>query len=388
MNAAADRLEDSFPHGTVDGYRQGCHGAICPAGADHGLSCRRAKQLAAGDYRYQKLTKRGLTPADIAFELGLIPEPAAAPAAKPKNPAPAPTNAAQPLAESSNDRTDTSTPAVQPDAPSPGPTQGLDDAGRREEMGHPLRLSDFTVGLTAAGRYQRGREIRDWCRANGWGLLAHKGIIPQDALAAYALAHPAEALTGAAHELVHGHHTPTPGDAPAPIADLDFAHRSDLLDETRERVNAPTPRPEWATVTISEDVTNARAERDRARTTAVRLEQELAHAARTAGAALDFVLRAWAAERDRRALLEVELTASRHLVDATRRRFDAAEAERLSADRVLRAVLEALGAGPHADPVIKALDLVDELTRTRAGIERAAASSRSARRALRRAGLS
>ncbi|QOC24816.1 hypothetical protein IC744_16265 [Microbacterium hominis] len=74
MNAAADRLDDSFPHGTVDGYKGGCRGNACPAGDEYGLSCKRANQLNAGDYRYQKLVKRGLTPGDIALELGLVPE--------------------------------------------------------------------------------------------------------------------------------------------------------------------------------------------------------------------------------------------------------------------------------------------------------------------------
>lgn len=76
--SGADRLEDGFPHGTVDGYLQGCKGGDCPMG-EFGLSCRRAKQLAAGDYRYPKLTRRGATPVEIALELGLAPELHAAP---------------------------------------------------------------------------------------------------------------------------------------------------------------------------------------------------------------------------------------------------------------------------------------------------------------------
>jgi hypothetical protein len=75
--AAADMVEDSFPHGTPDGYRQGCRGRACPAGADHGLSCSRAVALSAGDYRYQKLARTGMTPGEIADALGLHPEIAA-----------------------------------------------------------------------------------------------------------------------------------------------------------------------------------------------------------------------------------------------------------------------------------------------------------------------
>lgn len=73
--SAADRLVDGFPHGTREGYRAGCKGSgACPAGAEHGLSCRRANSLAAGDYQYQKLARGGASPAEIAHALGLIPD--------------------------------------------------------------------------------------------------------------------------------------------------------------------------------------------------------------------------------------------------------------------------------------------------------------------------
>lgn len=91
--SAADRLEDTFPHGTADGYDAGCRGVICPGATEHGLSCQRAKQLAAGDYQYQKLVRRGASPAEIAEALGLHPAPAGThpdrrpkPAKKPKKP--------------------------------------------------------------------------------------------------------------------------------------------------------------------------------------------------------------------------------------------------------------------------------------------------------------
>lgn len=66
--SGADLLEDGFPHGTVDGFLAGCRGGSCPV--EHGMTCRRAKQLAAGDYRYARLAAQGLTPAEIAAELG------------------------------------------------------------------------------------------------------------------------------------------------------------------------------------------------------------------------------------------------------------------------------------------------------------------------------
>jgi hypothetical protein len=72
--SGADRLEDGYPHGTVEGFDRGCRSGYCPAGNEHGLSCKRAKRLAAGDYRYSRLVKRGMTPGEIADELGLVPE--------------------------------------------------------------------------------------------------------------------------------------------------------------------------------------------------------------------------------------------------------------------------------------------------------------------------
>lgn len=75
MTGASDRLADGFPHGTRAGYQAGCKGGgACPAGAEHGLSCRRANSLAAGDYQYQKLARTGAAPAEIAHALGLIPD--------------------------------------------------------------------------------------------------------------------------------------------------------------------------------------------------------------------------------------------------------------------------------------------------------------------------
>lgn len=71
--SAVDRLEDGFPHGTVAGFDSGCRGGYCPGEDEHGLSCRRAKHLAAGDWRYNRLVAQGLTPAEIAAELGETP---------------------------------------------------------------------------------------------------------------------------------------------------------------------------------------------------------------------------------------------------------------------------------------------------------------------------
>lgn len=68
-----DLFADGFPHGTPTGFVRGCKGGNCPAGIEHGLTCARAKQLAAGDYRYQKLAAGGATPAQIAAALAVQP---------------------------------------------------------------------------------------------------------------------------------------------------------------------------------------------------------------------------------------------------------------------------------------------------------------------------
>ena len=49
--SGADRLADGFPHGTPDGYEQGCRGRICPA---EGQSCQQAQIRFASDYQYRR----------------------------------------------------------------------------------------------------------------------------------------------------------------------------------------------------------------------------------------------------------------------------------------------------------------------------------------------
>ena len=49
--SGVDRLSGDFPHGTPDGYEQGCRGRICPA---EGQSCQQAKIRFASDYQYRR----------------------------------------------------------------------------------------------------------------------------------------------------------------------------------------------------------------------------------------------------------------------------------------------------------------------------------------------
>lgn len=64
--SSLDLFEDGYPHGTVQGYQDGCRGSACPGAVEYGMSCRRANELRAGDYRYNRLVKEGKTPTQIA----------------------------------------------------------------------------------------------------------------------------------------------------------------------------------------------------------------------------------------------------------------------------------------------------------------------------------
>lgn len=162
--SGADRLEDGFPHGTTQGYADGCRGGWCPAGNDHGLSCSRAKQLSAGDYQYQRLAKQGRTPAEIAFELGLAPETHVAPEPK--------------AAVLSVDDEEV-----------------IDLEGDEEPMKPDTKpAKPVPVPPTASGRTKAElAEIRQWAKDNG---VPHTvtGRMPRATIAAYDAAHaPAEA---------------------------------------------------------------------------------------------------------------------------------------------------------------------------------------------------
>lgn len=53
---AADRLEDGFPHGTVDGYRGGCRDGNCPAP----MACRDVYRRYSGDFGFRRLVDAGI----------------------------------------------------------------------------------------------------------------------------------------------------------------------------------------------------------------------------------------------------------------------------------------------------------------------------------------
>lgn len=56
-----DLLDDSFPHGTPDGYRRGCRTAACPAA----LPCRDVYTRYIGDFSFARLINAGVPLAEI-----------------------------------------------------------------------------------------------------------------------------------------------------------------------------------------------------------------------------------------------------------------------------------------------------------------------------------
>lgn len=274
--SGADLFEDGYPHGTVEGYKNGCRGGACPGEIEFGMSCKRANTLSHGDYRYKKLAAAGKTPREIAGILnGTIIEPAA-------TPVPAAPTPAQPLAESANDRRSgpqASAPAGEP-AEGPAPAE-RDAAGIREAMGHQTsKRQPPPIKHGTPGGYARG--CRDDCPGDPvTGLTCRQNAVNRARENKRRRAESQQVHTDLATSPDAGETLHISNSA---VVTPDIAHRSDLLDEARERaglVDATeydalndqqnAERPEWADVAIAEDV-------ERLRNLAARLEQELAHA--------------------------------------------------------------------------------------------------------------
>lgn len=399
-------LPEGVEHGTPEGWAAGCRSEkTCPALYTHGMCCVYAHIRSQTDVRYFKAKQRDPSPAAIAARLGIAPLPSrdvekiAAQddefaargenyrykARRPRPPAPAPepsdTDHQEPAMPEPERPTTDDTPAK-----SPTPV----DAATA-----PITTDKWTAGMSATEKALTLRSIREWARANGFPGVPTRGRIPQDALAAFDTAHP--------HGIPQLAHTTPPAtddkaaalelhkagvadtDIPAatalaerPVTDDDVAHRSDLLDETRQRI-APSPhgkrcpqkvrygtvyeaekalksiqakspdrenraylcphchgyhltsqpkkttrpprplhnrvadafptdvtalpRPDWADVTIPEDI-------ERLRTLAAHLEAELARVEPerdAAHAALPFLLRSWDGERAARLQAEHDI---------------------------------------------------------------------------------
>jgi hypothetical protein len=301
------------------------------------MACTYAHVRSQTDPRYFKAKVRDPRPAAIARALGIQP-PAPADLNRVerddrRRSTPAAPEPAQPLAESSQDRMLVIVPA---DAPSESPAQvELDDAGRREEMGHPLTTPEpeepavpneplpvplttdrWTNGLSVAGKTAKLREIREWARQHGHDVPV-KGKIPQAALADYAASEDAGEMPTVDENLTAAT-APRPKRPPRPKPEREPV--SDLIDQVRERIDMAPPaktivpdpgdHPDWgalqaeqAIARVEKELRARTAERNRAQTTGAllwdenvalqnrveHLEQELA----TAYTALTLALEQW-----------------------------------------------------------------------------------------------
>lgn len=305
----ADLFEDGYPHGTVDGFHNGCRGGACPGALDYGLSCKRAKMLSNSDVRYNRLAKQGLPPALIALELDEIHEEALSPLGRAQ-------------IEAYNAQSD----------------------AYNQRAVEPVKLPDPKPEAAKS----RAALIRAWCAEQGITISAF-GRIPRDIIDRYDQAHgvaPTNAHTDILNEARDRAHEPNDDeweqqqrdqavrlvaaevDNTKPEPDMnepelvlpplqnltgDEQHNLELADQVArdDLVGAMRRGAEEdfgrfgvaATLELEQELAEATAnlrtqteDTERARATAVRLEQELAHVREqlaTAQRALALTLRKW-----------------------------------------------------------------------------------------------
>ncbi|MGW9345564.1 Lsr2 family DNA-binding protein [Streptomyces albidoflavus] len=176
--SSADLFEDGFPHGTREGYGRGCRGAACPAGVEHGLSCRRAVELSAGDYRYSRMVRDGKTPAEISAALNQPRHEQPAPAARRVVPIDA-----DPQLQDEDDEDDEDESTAETD---------LKDVTEPKEptMSTPTDVAKVTkknppTPAPASGKTKDElAEIRAWAKENGHDVASH-GRVPVRVIAAW-----------------------------------------------------------------------------------------------------------------------------------------------------------------------------------------------------------
>ncbi|QTV79463.1 histone-like nucleoid-structuring protein Lsr2 [Microbacterium sp. NIBRBAC000506063] len=288
-----------------------------PSGIEHGLSCKTAKQKAAGDYRYRQLAADGKTPHEIAIALGLLGDDTTdTPKPKPK------AERARTVDVEPDLEDETTDPEPEPEPqPTPEPAPDVAEEQRRpappkpgpSKLLQPRRPKTPAPPLPVAATHSNA-DIRTWARDQGYEVAA-KGTIPRRIIDAY----------WEAHGLLD----------PAPT------QLQDVLTVPKERHR----RPDWATVNLTN-------ERDRARDLATRLEQELARSEDTRRTDLRN-------HRRENKALDKELGVLRQRLEATQAAFTLVlrlwdEATRREQDRLigrnLRAIAEALSeARPKAD---------------------------------------
>ncbi len=281
-----DRLDDDFPHGTRLGYDRGCKGR-CPAGDEHGLSCKRAKVLAAGDYQYQKLFRRGASPAEIAEHLGLVPDVHAAPS---------PRTAAdrEPVSAASEDDAEETADEDQAEQPGTKPADSF-------EVFMKNRAQRMREGVRSA-------DVRAWAREQGLEVST-RGPISDALIQAYTTRH--EAPTAEPETVEEDDETGEvldveviPDNEPVPAAD------SGLLDALSQLISLGADPAVWvhrAVILAAANVTEelVRWVSDVASHGVLAVEDADALTAlgipvqARQSTALDFVLQKWAAEHDR-----------------------------------------------------------------------------------------
>lgn len=289
--SGADLWEDNYPHGTVEGYNNGCKGGSCPAGVEYGLSCKTAKAKSHGDFQYQKLAKTGATVPEIAEALGLIGTAPSAPRTKkpsankrtgnrPTPPAPQPEQpAADAPGEVSTSADEGGRPVPEKYLPAEGSPQArqLWDAAAKQiaTASEPAANQEVPTTPPVPAKPSTA-EIRAWARGRGYEI-GSKGAIPKRIRDHYDEAH-GQANVGPAADAGTTPAAPAVSKAdvaPADPASAVTATAAPASDDTTP--NSPTAvemiQPHGADTATRQLLQ----ERDRARATGIRLEQELAH---------------------------------------------------------------------------------------------------------------
>lgn len=289
--SGADLWEDNYPHGTVEGYNNGCKGGSCPAGVEYGLSCKTAKAKSHGDFQYQKLAKTGATVPEIAEALGLIGTAPSAPRSKKPNaskltgnrPTPPTPQPEQPASGAPGEVVPSADEGGRPipekylpAEPSPQARQLWDAAAQQISTASEPAANSEVPPTPPAPAEPSTAEIRAWARGRGYEI-GSKGAIPKRIRDHYADAH-RHADVDPAADAETTPATPTapkediaPTD-PAPAVTAAAAMSS---DDTTPSISTAVEaiQPHLADTAIHQ----AQQERDRARATGIRLEQELAH---------------------------------------------------------------------------------------------------------------
>lgn len=295
MMSSSDLFVEGFPHGTPEGFDRGCRGGVCPAGIEHGLSCKVAKQKSRGDYQYQKLVKSGASLASIAYALGLVGSEPGAPKPKPTNKAAQKTpvtldvEEVPPTVEVQAKPTPTTVKGGRALAAKPAPAPALVVTSEVETPSTYQTTPDAAQGATSTlvstapeapatdqpapaeaqpepepeaavavqpERTATPKEIRAWARERGY-TVSDRGTIKQAII---------DHFWDATGRLDPAAKTT----APAPEAEEPGVAVVEISIDFPEAPTAPkTPRPDWGAIAEAADV-------ELARHWAVRLEQELA----------------------------------------------------------------------------------------------------------------